>query len=253
MSLSERFSVGCAAALVVISALACKGGSTAPDGGPAASASVMASASAAPSATTAAVALPPITDQPIVSRLLAALSKAAGCPTKTGPNRLWCLADDFDKGERDGSLDDEGSYFGFSIGLSDDFPATQSLQKNVELSALGVDKRDGDRFAWISAIKPTDPGDKPAMLAATVELADLLKNDGYKAEIEGGLFDYVRGLGAKAKYAVTPTKDGWRIAAPSTTEVRKVGKVLVAIEVPPAVPLKGIYLSIYTDKYGKKK
>ncbi len=247
MSIPERLSVTAAATLLLAGVLACKGHKHASDGGGTTS---IATATAATATATATVA--PITDQAIVPRLMSALSKAAGCPTKTGPNRLWCLADGFDKGERDGSLDDAGSYLGFSIGLSDDFPAAQSLQKNVELSALAVGKRGGDRFAWISTIKPTDPGDKPAMLAATIELASLLKNDGDEAQIEGGLYDYVRGLSAKAKYPLSLATNGWRIGGPSTTEVRKVGKVLVAVEIPPAVPHKGIYVSIYTDKFEKK-
>ena len=235
---------------MVAFALACKGGAAGTDAGTGTVASTAASPTPTPSAT---AALAPVTDQEIVTRLMKALSKAAGCPSTTNANRMWCLADDFGKGERDGSLDDAGTYIGFSIGLSDDFPASQSLQKNVELSALAIDKRDGERFAWISAVKPTEPGDQVAIAAAKTEVGDLLKEDGYKAEIAGPLYDYVRGLSAKAKYPVTPMKDAWRIAAAATTDVRKVGKVLVAIEVPPAVPLRGIYVSIFTDKYGKKK
>lgn len=248
MSLVERISVAAGATLVVVAALACKGGGA--GGGGTTSASVAVSAATAPTST---ATLTPVTDQAIVVRLMKELSKAAGCPSTTGANRMWCLADTFDKGERDGSLDDAATYLGFTIGLSDDFPATQSLQKNVELSALAIDKRNGDRFAWISSVKPTGAGDQAAIASARTELADLLRDDGYKAELAASLYDYVRSLSDQAKYTVTPMKDAWRIGGPATTDVRKVGKVLVAVEVPPAVPLKAIYVSIFTDKYGKKR
>ena len=84
MSLGERWSVGAGAALVVAFALACKGGAAGTDAGTGTVASTAASPTPTPSAT---AALAPVTDQEIVTRLMKALSKAAGCPSRSGTRR----------------------------------------------------------------------------------------------------------------------------------------------------------------------
>lgn len=188
-------------------------------------------------------------DQEIVQRLTKKLTTAVGCPALTSVHRIWCSVDGFGAGTR--APLPQGAMVGLTIGLSEDFPAEQSLQRNVELSALGATSRAAGPFAWITSIKPKSPAESQSVGAGVASAAAFFKQGSPEIRLDASLFGYVEGLSASAKYPLQQAPSGWRIAGPATTELRKVGDVWVAIEVPPARPLRGIYVSILSPRYAK--
>ncbi len=188
-------------------------------------------------------------DQEIVQRLTKKLTTAVGCPALTSVHRIWCAVDGFAAGTR--APLPQGAMVGLTVGLSEDFPAEQSLQRNVELSALGAKSSSAGPFAWITSIKPKTPGESQSVGAGVASAAAFFKQGSPEIRLDASLFGYVEGLPSAAKYPLQQAPSGWRIAGPATTELRKVGDVWVAIEVPPARPLRGIYVSILSPKYGK--
>jgi hypothetical protein len=234
-----------ASGLVFLSFLACKCGD--PSGGGSGSGS---KSDAVVGSTTTATTDEAPGDADIAVRLLKKLHDAA-CSSPASPHRLWCLADGYataPAGELPGG---EKAVVGLSIGLSEDFPAEQSLSNNVSLSALGI-SGGGSRKAWISSIKPNTPGEQKDVGEAVFNVAAVLKDKAAPASLAPTLFNYVRSLPGKAKYPLARGKKGWVIQGPAAADVRRVGAYWVAVELPAARPIKGVYLSIFTDKYGSK-
>ena len=230
-------------ALFLIACLACKCGDPSGDSG---------ALSSAPGTASSAVATDEVPgDAEIATRLLKKLHDAA-CTSETSPHRAWCVADGYataPAGELPGG---ETALVGLSIGLSNDFPAAQSLTNNVTLSALGLKRAGSSTMGWISTIRPNAPGEERDTGEAVAGVAALLKGKAASVSLAGPLFGYVRSLPGKTKYPVVRGKKGWVVQSSAVAEVRRVGAYWVAVELPAARPIKGIYLSIFTDKYSSK-
>jgi hypothetical protein len=228
-----------AAGLFVFACLACKCGG-ADDAG----------TSAAPAGSVAATDEVP-GDSEIAVRLLKKLS-AAACASPASPHRVWCIADGYASapaGELPGGT---SSLVGLSIGLSDDFPAEQSLTNNVTFSAVGLNRTGSGAMGWISTVRPNSPGEQKDTAEAIAGVSAIFKEKAPSVSLAPTLFNYVRSLGGKAKYPVAKGKKGWVIQSPAVSELRRVGAYWVAVELPAARPIKGVYVSIFTDKYSSK-
>jgi hypothetical protein len=138
---------------------------------------------------------------------------------------------------------------GLTIGLSEDFPAEQSLARNVELSALAFQTVGTGMQGWLTSIKPKTPQEQTDVGAAVMSAAAFFKDKAPSIALAPTMHAYVKGLPDGAKYPVSKGKQGWIIESRAVSDVRKVGNYWVAVEVPPARPLRGIYVSIFTDKY----
>ncbi len=246
---TEAASVAAAIVLVLGVTLACKAPAPASDAGPAASASAVVAASASAAKPTAAS----VTDQAWVASLLKDLTKSSPCPAKKpgfGEHAVvsgaWCAMDDFAKGERDGTMDDQGVLFGFVVELQADTPVAAALKKPT-FAVLAVDKRSGDRFAAMSTF--TDA--KGEYGDASQAVTDILEGSefAYRAEIPKKVWADANGRCEKATSKIVSMPNGWHFEGP-TTDVRKVGKVFYAVEL--TTP-KSIRVGVFTDKGVEKK
>jgi hypothetical protein len=122
----------------------------------------------------------------------------------------------------------------------------------VSLSALGLKRSGGSTMGWISSIKPNSPGEQQDVGEAVFNVAAHLKDKAPSVSLAGTLFNYVRSLPGKAKYPIVKGKKGWVIQSAAVADVRRVGARWVAVELPAAHPMKGVYLSVFTDKFSSK-
>jgi hypothetical protein len=107
-------------------------------------------------------------------------------------------------------------------------------------------------MGWISSIKPNSPGEQKDVGEAVFNVSSLFKEKATSVALAPTLFNYVRSLPGKAKYPVVRGKMGWVIQSAAVADLRRVGAYWVAVELPAARPLKGVYLSIFTDKFESK-
>lgn len=229
-----------AGSLVLLSFLACKCGDRGGDSG-----------SAVGSVGSAAATDEAPGDSDIAVRLLKKLNTAA-CSSPSSPHRVWCIAGSYEIAPAGELPSGETALVGLTIGLSDDFPAEQSLTNNVSLSSLGLKGSGGDRMGWISSIKPNSPGEQKDVGEAVFNVSAVFKGSAPSAALPQTLYNYVRSLPGKAKYPVARGKKGWIIRSAAVADVRRIGAYWVSVELPAARPIKGIYLSIFTDKFGAK-
>lgn len=229
--------------LVLALLLACKKKKPTGDAGVGEIAMPLTTASAAPVSTESPA------DMEIAKRLMTKLHTAVGCPSTTAPQRVWCIASGFATGTA-APLPAKGAMVGLTIGLSEDFPAEQSLARNVELSAVAFSSVGTTSLqGWLTSIKPKTPQEQADVGAAVMSAGAFFKEKAPSIVLAPTMFAYVKGLPEGAKYPVAKGKQGWIIQSRAESDVRKVGNYWVAVEVPPARPLRGIYVSIFTDKY----
>jgi hypothetical protein len=242
----ELISIAGASVVVMGAVLACKAPPPSTDAGPAGSTSASASVSAAASASAAPAKAGSVVDQAWVADLLKDLSKASGCPKKTGDLRQWCNVDDFATGERDGTLDDQGVLFGAVVELATGAPAATAV-KNQKLAVLAVDKRNGERFAALSTFADDhgEYGDARDNVMEILEEAQFA----YRADIPKKVWADANGRSAKATSKIVALPNGWHWESP-TTDVRKVGKTFVVVEL---TSPKSIRVAVLTDKVAEKK
>ncbi len=244
---NELLSTTGAAVVVFTALLACKAPPPSADGGAEASTSASASASAAKAGP------PAVTDQAWVAGLLKDVASATTCPAKKPGfmdhavlSGAWCGLDDFDKGERDGTLDDQGALFGFVVELQTDAPVAAALKKPT-FAVLAVDKRSGDRFATMSTFTDTkgDYGDASQTVTDLLEGSEFV----YRAEIPKKVWADANARSEKASSKIVSMPNGWHLEGP-TTDIRRVGKRFYAIEL--TTP-KSIRVGVFTDKSVEKK
>ncbi len=229
--------------LVLALLLACKSKKTTGDAGAVEIAMPLSTASGSPVSTESPA------DMDVAKRLLTKLHAGAGCPSTTAPQRVWCIVDGFATGMA-ARLPAKGAMVGLTIGLSEEFPAEQSLARNVELSAVAFSSAGTTTLqGWLTSIQPKTPQEQTDVGAAVMSAGAFFKEKAPSILLAPTMLAYVKGLPEGAKYPVAKGKQGWIIQSRAVAEVRKVGNYWVAVEVPPARPLRGIYVSIFTDQY----
>jgi hypothetical protein len=190
-------------------------------------------------------------DTEISKRLLAKLHAAALCPSTTSPQRVWCIVDGYATGTA-APLPPRTSLVGLTVGMSEDFPGEQSLARNVELAAVAFRGAGTGMQGWLTSIHPKTPQEQSDVGEAVLSAGAFFKDKAPSIQLAPTMHAYVKGLPDGAKYNVAKGKQGWIIDSRAVSDVRKVGNYWVAVEVPPARPLRGIYVSIFTDKYTQR-
>jgi hypothetical protein len=177
--------------------------------------------------------------------LLAQLHTAAGCPSETAPQRVWCVAaDGFATGTRGTLPTTAQPLLGVTVEVEPGRSASD-MWATISLSDLAIRGTEGHWTGKITTVRPSDPSEEKAVASAVMGIAAVLKGKAASAPIEKGLFGYLASL--PASYPLTEAPNGWTLPGASTAELRRVGDYWVAIESPTA-GRPGIFVSIFTDK-----
>lgn len=178
---------------------------------------------------------------------LAELATAVGCPSEDAPQRVWCLATDgWAKGKPAKLANGDHVMLGLTIELVKGGSVADELSNSVSVSALALHVAKGKVSARLTNVKPESADEEQAVAEAVAGLAVLYKGKADTAEVPKALYDYAQTLPANADHKAKKGKKGWTFTGESSAELRKVGDVWVAIEVPAAG--NGVWVSIFTDK-----
>lgn len=182
----------------------------------------------------------------LATTILARLDEAAGCARAPS---VFCLAT---RGWADGVAGEippgRHLFVGVALALVEEEPAGEALEQPI-LVGMGL-RRDGAALAAMVA----EPEIKDRAAAELVErtlagiVAVLETPTAAPAGVPAPLYDFFAPLPEVAPYALVRGAHGWSFdGSGQTTELRKVGKVWLAIEIPHEGP-RGIYLTIFTDR-----
>lgn len=189
--------------------------------------------------------------QPIEKKMLDALAKDLDCAKSKSLARLglWCLGPRGFKSGRQPPLPRSSRvYVGVTVELERGKPVRQALLKKVHPAALAVRRDGGQVFGKITSITPSNAEEKKSLGRAVFVIAAVLKGRTQQARLDQGLVTFLRSLPSKASYRIkSKGLKEWRISGASRARIRKLGSVLVAVEVPKAG--NGIFLSLFTERF----
>lgn len=177
--------------------------------------------------------------------------KAVGCPSKTTPHRVWCIAADGWKSGTAAPLLGTGptrTYCGLVLVVAEDRPVDFNTTR---LAALVVRGEGPKRFGKIISITPDNPKESKMMAEAVFNLAKVFKGFWSTAPIPLPLMSFLAGMAAKANFPMTKGSKGWKVAGKLPGEVRKVGPFWVSVETD-TKGRKGIFLGVFTDRVKAK-
>lgn len=178
---------------------------------------------------------------PLVTRQLGELRTAAKCQDKASPWRPWCIATAWATGAA-GTLPAGKVLVGMTVALEQNTPAKDALSHQVTFVALAIGK---DGKAKLTDVNPNSVDEVKAVDEAIVATSAVFKGRAATAKLPKDLADYVRTL--EGSYATTKQDNAWTWTGASASQLRKVGKFWVVIEVPPA--RNGVWATILTDAW----
>ncbi len=124
-------------------------------------------------------------------------------------------------------------------------PLLENLTQQQRFSSLAL-RTDASGTVG-ELMSPSPRGGDPAPLQAMQAVVQALRgNTPGPLPLMRPLFDYVSSRPAAATYPAQRTAQGWQLGGGSFADIRRVGSVWVAIEVPRNNPA-GLYLSIFVD------
>ena len=178
---------------------------------------------------------------PLVTRQLGELRSAAKCQDRASPWRPWCIATQWATGAA-GVLPAGKVLVGMTVALEQGKPASDALSGQVTFVALAVGK---DGKVKLTDVKPTNADEDKAVAEAILATSAVFKGRAATAKLPKELAGYVRTL--QGSYAATKKDNAWTWTGASASQLRKVGKFWVVIEVPAAH--NGVWATILTDAW----
>ena len=124
-------------------------------------------------------------------------------------------------------------------------PLLENLTGLRRFSSLAFRTEGSAVVGEIISPRPRDGDQAPVQAMQAVELL-LRSNTPGPLPMMRQLFNYISSRAAAASYPVARTAQGWQLGGGSMADIRRVGPVWVAIEVPRNNPA-GLYLSIFID------
>jgi hypothetical protein len=158
----------------------------------------------------------------------------------------WCRATEYARAKR-GEAPAAGTRLGVTSFVVTAGVDPASLEKHRRLSSLAA-RSDGDKvYALVASVSPRNPtGQQEVARLLPLVLAQI--EGGPTPEVkEPGMSQYLEGLPSRASYPLAPQPTGWSVQGGSNADLRRVGDVWVAVEVPRNNPA-GIWLSVFPAK-----
>lgn len=186
-------------------------------------------------------------DDAFIAAHLARLQTELGCGTPQVPPDVahFCLAIAWPTGSAAPLPGGARVLAGVTSWVPTTAPVVEGLRGQRRFSCLAL-RSDASGIAG-ELISPSSRNGDPAPLQAmeTVEQA-LRGNSPGPLPIMRQLFNYISSRSIAAEYPAVRTAQGWQLAGGSIADIRRVGSVWVAIEVPRNNPA-GLYLSLFVD------
>jgi hypothetical protein len=186
---------------------------------------------------------------PFVEKHLAIALDAASCEDDSDAIEPWCLAArGFAKADAP-TFPGTTTMIGVATFVQTKGASAATLEKYSQLASLAFRKGDekSQKFALLSQIKPDGATEVAETHRITKLMFDHFGGKSVTIRVNETMGDYLDGLPDRAKYEVKEQDSGYRIEGGSEADVRKVGKVWVAVEVPKKDPA-GIWFSVFSTK-----
>lgn len=177
----------------------------------------------------------------LITSELGELRVAANCGDQASPWRPWCIAAAWATGAA-ADLPKGKILVGLTVALEQGKNAADALREQVTFVAFAVGK---DGKVKLTDVKPTNADEEKAVAEAVFGAAAVFKGKATTAKLPASLSDYIKTL--TGTYATTRTGNAWVWQGASASQMRKVGKFWVVIEVPDAK--NGVFATILTDAW----
>jgi hypothetical protein len=179
------------------------------------------------------------TQAELIRDALADLRTAAGCKDKKSPWRPLCIATDWSNGSAS-ELPKGHILVGLTIQLLRSKP--DDPMGNLTFVALAIGN---DGKVKLTDVKPTNPDEEKAVAEAVFNVSSFFKGKSTTAKLPSDMAAYVKTL--TGTYTARKQDNAWAWRGASDSQMRKVGKFWVVLEVPDA--RNGVFATILTDAW----